>query len=165
MKTYTVCTYVNMRDTLILLLVWWNRVRKIDNTRLVMSKLLNVQWYDDCKKCYQMSIVNEGCAKWHDIGLLIDMQIGLSQDKHDNTSCFTKVLEHWISTGGNANYPATWIGLQNILLDSELLTFDCFSSLLTLMCGMLLAIETVRCGPPCTFYFDFSTGRYSSWED
>ena len=87
-----------------------------------MAKLINLQWYDSNKKQFQLNIVNEGCSKWHNIGMLIGMKEGILsgvEEKRTNVARFTEVLKHWIQTGGN-NYCATWIGLQSVLLDSEL---------------------------------------------
>ena len=71
-----------------------------DNTRLEMAKLKNL-WLSDGS---QLNIVNEGCSKWHDVGLLIDMPSGILsgvQEKHNIVLRFTEVLNHWIQNGGN----------------------------------------------------------------
>ena len=88
-----------------------------------MSKMINLHWVDDSNKQWKLSIVNEGCAKWHEIGLQIEMPAGKLEglkEKRDNVACFTEVLSYWIQTGGNSSYRATWIGLQTILRDCEL---------------------------------------------
>lgn len=88
-----------------------------------MAKLKNLQWYDDKKTAWKLSIVNEGCSKWHDIGVLVGVPTGILEGmrkQHNIAECFTEVLQYWIQTGGNPSYPATWIGLQNVLADSEL---------------------------------------------
>lgn len=85
-----------------------------------MDKLKHLRWYDSTRRERKLSIVNEACAKWHDIALQIEMPDGILEDlkdKHDNVTRFTEVLSYWIKTGGNTNYRATWIGLQTILRD------------------------------------------------
>ena len=88
-----------------------------------MEKLKHLRWYDSSGRERKLSIVNEGCAMWHDIALQIEMPSGILEemkDKRDNVTRFTEVLSYWIKTGGSTNYRATWIGLQTILRDTGL---------------------------------------------
>ena len=36
-----------------------------------------------------------------------------------SSSCWNKVIDHWLAGGGTAEYPATWEGLYTLLEDAE----------------------------------------------
>ena len=95
----------------------------LDNMRFSLSTL-DMHWSDTSNQQQKLNIVKEGCGKWHNIGIHIEMPQGeldaLNQDKHNNSDRFTEVLTYWTQTGGNLRYPATWIGLQNVFHDTEL---------------------------------------------
>lgn len=85
--------------------------------------MLLLEWLDDQHKKNELRIINEASNKWRDIGILLGFSAatldGEEQKTNENSKRFQRVVDKWIETGG-ANYPATWRGLQQVLIDCEM---------------------------------------------
>lgn len=70
-------------------------------------------------------LVDKVGSKWEDFGLIMNLEHDqLTQWKEkfhcDSAKCWCAVMEHWISSGGQeSDYPVTWEGLQEMLVDVQ----------------------------------------------
>ena len=86
-----------------------------------MSMMVNLQWYNDDNVMDEISILNEACNKWATIAKLLGTNKAVVEEEYRTINDrFQKVLETWIETGGNNDYPATWMGLKKMLNACEL---------------------------------------------
>ena len=82
-----------------------------------MDMMVNLQWNDE------ISILKEACNKWDTIASHLGINKADVEEEHrtiNDQDRFRKVLEIWIETGGNKDYPATWMGLKKMLNACEL---------------------------------------------
>ena len=91
-----------------------------DNTRFDMSMMVNLQWRNDDNTMDEISILKEACNNWGTIASHLNINKEEEYRTINNYDCFQKVLQTWIETGGNNDYPATWMGLKKMLNACEL---------------------------------------------
>ena len=77
--------------------------------------MVNLQWNDE------ISILKEAGNKWDTIASHLGINKAAVEEEYRTINDrFQKVLETWIETGGNNDYPATWMGLKKMLNACEL---------------------------------------------
>ena len=83
-----------------------------------------MEWHDNQQQRHELRIVNEVSNKWRKIGTMLSMKAAVldaeQQRSSDNSMRFQQVIEKWIEMGTAGNYPATWRGLQQVLIDVEM---------------------------------------------
>ena len=97
-------------------LLYYYIIISSDNARFVMAMMVNRQWCNDDNAMDKISILNEACNKWGTIATLLGINKAAVEEEYRTINDrFQKVLETWIETGGNNDYPATWMGLKKML--------------------------------------------------
>ena len=60
-------------------------------------------------------------SRWKDFGTLLNLvdEVDAWDDKYrgDPDSCWKKVMKHWLDGGSEEDYPPTWEGLYDLLVD------------------------------------------------
>ena len=88
-------------------------------------KLLNLlKWKDEYGVKHTFQLGSRVSTKWRDFGLLLSLELneldGLdSCYRGVSSSCWNRVMEHWLNGGGEPDYPPTGEGLYLLLRDTE----------------------------------------------
>ena len=66
--------------------------------------------------------MNRVSARWREFGILLDIsmnQLDAWEEQHRGiaSSCWSRVVEHWLNGGGTHSYPDSWDGLYSLLED------------------------------------------------
>lgn len=76
-------------------------------------------------KLLKLKIITDASPKWRNIGILVGIKEAELENiegmPKKNTDRLVDVFSKWKQNSGK--YPATWMGLQKVLLDSELAAF------------------------------------------
>lgn len=66
-------------------------------------------------------LIEEVSAKWRKMGRLLGLQENqldtFELDTGCTDDCWSKVMEYWLNGHGGTEYPNTWDGLYNLLVD------------------------------------------------
>ena len=84
-----------------------------------------IKWMDANGHRHLFQLVNKVSTKWREFGVLLSLELdkldGFDGHYRGNpTSCWNRVMEHWLNGGGGCDYPPTWEGLYTLLNDLEL---------------------------------------------
>ena len=89
---------------------------------LMSFKLL--KWRDEEGCAQNFQLVDGVSAKWRDFGILLGLDVNQldgfdSQYRGNPTSCWNRVMEHWLAGEGGCDYLPTWEGLYTLLNDAD----------------------------------------------
>ena len=89
-------------------------------------KALNLlKWKDEQGQEQTFRLVNRVSTDWKIFGRLLQLtekQLDGFDEQYlrNTTTCWNRVMEHWLAGGGRPDYPPTWEGLYTLLEDMEL---------------------------------------------
>ena len=95
------------------------------NTVLLSLKTLSlIKWRDQQGRKRNFKLVDKISTRWRHLGRLVGLEenrLDVLEIKYrgDAVVCWSKVMQHWLDSGGNEDYPATWEGLCSLLEDVE----------------------------------------------
>ncbi len=86
-----------------------------------------MKWKDSQGQSKEIGIIEESSHKWRTMGNLL----GISSAKltsyrtahlNMNEACCEEVLLYWLGGRGSQEYPVTWDGFRELLMDTKLAT-------------------------------------------
>ena len=95
---------------------------------LTLKTISLLKWRDLQGQEQTFRLGNRVAAKWRDFGI----QLGLTMSQLDSwdeqyrgnaSTCWNKLMEHWLNGEGSRDYPPTWEGLYTLLQDGECANF------------------------------------------
>ena len=89
-----------------------------------LESLTQITWTDDRDTTQKLKILSTVSTKWRNIGIhlgqkLTDLDGYQKMEGNDNNGCCGRVFDHWINDGGHVDYPVTWKGVEDLLIDIE----------------------------------------------
>ena len=89
---------------------------------LSLKSLTLLKWKDEHGKEQTLRLVEKISCKWLNFGLAVDIEEdrleAWKQQHHEEASgCLLEVMMHWLRSGGCEDYPTTWEGLHQLLVD------------------------------------------------
>lgn len=91
-----------------------------------LGYLLVFPWQDERGKRHQLRTISQISKKWRDIGMLLEIE-GSELENYEGLSgrdanqCCSRVFRYWFDNS-HVNYPVTWTGVYNLLVDIEMAT-------------------------------------------
>lgn len=87
-----------------------------------MTTLDLLKWRDIHDLHRTFSLASKVSTKWMVFGNLLGLlpnELEAWEIRHhdDDTECWHRVMEHWLTEGGTQDYPATWEGLYELVRD------------------------------------------------
>ena len=80
-----------------------------------------LKWEDEQGIEQTFCLSNKVKSRWKDFGTLLNLvdEVDAWDDKYrgDPDSCWKKVMKHWLDGGSEEDYPPTWEGLYDLLVD------------------------------------------------
>ena len=89
---------------------------------LSLNSLSLFKWKDEHAKQQTFCLGDRVCADWVKFGLAVSVDMNRlkswGMQYHENTyHCWLEVMGHWLNTGGTDDYPTTWEGIHQLLVD------------------------------------------------
>lgn len=83
-----------------------------------------LKWKDEEGVEHTFQLGSRVSTKWRSFGLLLGLELnkldGIDSDYRGvSSSCWNRVMEHWLNGGGEPEYLPTWEGLYTLLRDIE----------------------------------------------
>ena len=89
---------------------------------LSLNSLSLLKWKDKHGKEQRLRLVEKVSCKWLEFGLAVGMEMDLlkaweRQYHEDGRRCWLEVMECWLNMAGTGDYPTTWEGLCQLVVD------------------------------------------------
>ena len=96
----------------------------IEAASFTLANLLLMKWKDVDGIEHTFRLIDHVGSQWERIGIMLGITMSMlkkwdQQHRGDVTLCWGELVGHWKESGGTPDYPHTWYGLYQLLLDIE----------------------------------------------